>query len=410
MVNNIKNIIKSSELDQNFIKDISETDETKSIFACFECGMCTSSCPVAEFFPFDPHQMTRLAAIGASKQILNDKSLRFCLTCRNCQEYCPQNVDFIEFIKKARRLLIEHGIEIEEPHDGILTTITEIQAKSPFGFKIPSNIVPEGYKISKTGKIAYFFGCLPILDIVFDYLNINLIKTAKNAIKILNKIFKVPPVLIENIKCCGHDVLWKGRFETFKELAEHNVKEINKLGIDTIITTCAECYRTLKLDYPKYVKNVKFDVIHLSELVADKIINNQIEFSEAFNKSVTYHDPCRLGRHMKVYKPPREILHHMEECGIDFNEMENSAENSPCCGVSCFLNCNDLSRALQIDRLTEAEKIADIMLTTCPKCLIHYNCMLQDKKEKESDDINIEVSDLTNLIAQVMGLDDLEKK
>jgi len=128
------------------------------------------------------------------------------------QEYCPQNIDFIEFIKKARRLLIEHGIEIEEPRDGILSTITEIQAKSPSGFKFPFDIVPEGYKISKIGKVAYFFGCVPILDIVFEK-NINLIKIAKNAIKILNKVLEKPPVIIENIKCCGHDALWKGRFK-----------------------------------------------------------------------------------------------------------------------------------------------------------------------------------------------------
>lgn len=76
------------------------------------------------------------------------------------------------------------------------------------------------------------------------------------------------------MKCCGHDSLWKGHFQTFKKLAEYNVNEINKLGIETIITTCAECYRTLKLDYPKYIKNVNFNVIHLSELVADSIRND----------------------------------------------------------------------------------------------------------------------------------------
>jgi len=410
MGNDLNNIIKSSDLDQKFLNNISEIDETRSIFACFECGMCTSSCPVAEFFLFDPHQMTRLTAIGASTQILNDQSLRFCLTCRICQEFCPQDVDFIEFIKKARTLSIEKGIEIDEPHDGILSTITEIQAKNQSGFKIPSNIIPEGFQLSKTGKVAYFFGCLPILDVIFDYLNLNLIGIAKNAVSILNKVFGKPPVIIENIKCCGHDALWKGRFTTFKELAEHNVKEINKLGIETIITTCAECYRTLKIDYPKYVKNVKFEVIHLSEFIANAIKKNEIKFSKTSNINVTYHDPCRLGRHLKVYEPPREILNNMENYGVNFNEMDRNTETSPCCGVSCFLNCNDLSRVLQIDRLTEAEKIADIMLTTCPKCLIHYNCMLQDKKEKKSDDINIKISDLTNLIAQFMDLDDLEKK
>ena len=410
MVNNIKKLIKSSDLDPNLIKEMSKAEETKTIFTCFQCGMCTSSCPIAEQFPLNPHQMTQLTVFGASKQILDDNVLRFCLTCRICQEYCPQNVDFIEFIKLARRLLIKQGIEYEETHDGILTIISEIQANRPSGFKIPSDLVSDGYKISKKGKIAYFFGCLPILNIVFDNLHINLLEIAQNGIKILNKVLEKPPVIIENVKCCGHDALWKGNFETFKKLAEYNVKEINKLGIETVITTCAECYRTLKLDYPKYVKNVNFNVIHLSELIADKIKNNQLKFLESHNMVVTYHDPCRLGRHMKVYSPPREILNHMEEHGVTFNEMERSFENAPCCGVSCFINCNDLSRALQLDRIIEAKKVADLLVTTCPKCQIHYNCMLQEKKEKASDDIEIEISDLTNLIAELMGISGKKKR
>lgn len=400
----MEDVIKNSDLDPNLIKEISEAEEAKTLLTCFQCGMCTSSCPVAEQFILNPHQMTRLAAIGASKQILNEEVLRFCLTCRTCQEYCPQNVDFIEFIKLARRLLIKQGIKYEETHDGILTIISELQANQSSGFKMSSDLIPDGYQISTKGKIAYFFGCLPILHVVFDYLNINLLEIAQNGIKILNKVLKQPPVIIENIKCCGHDALWKGHFETFKKLAEHNVNEINKLGIETIITTCAECYRTLKLDYPKYIKNVNFNVIHLSELIADKIKNNQLEFSETHNITATYHDPCRLGRHMKVYSPPREIFNGMQENGVIFNEMERSSENAPCCGVSCFINCNDLSKALQLDRIIEAKKVADLLVTTCPKCQIHYKCILHEKKEKPSDEIKLEISDLTNLIAKMMGV------
>ncbi|MFX1399455.1 MAG: (Fe-S)-binding protein [Promethearchaeota archaeon] len=400
----MEDIIKSSDLDPSLIKEMSESKEAITTLGCFECGICTASCPVAEQFLLNPHQMTRLMAFGVRKQILDDEVLRYCLTCGICQQYCPQNVDFIEFIKLARRLLVKQGIEFKETHHGILTLLSEIQAKFPSGFKLQSDLVSDGYKISKKGKIAYFFGCLPILDIVFENLNINLLEIAKNSIKILNKALERPPVIIENIKCCGHDALWKGNFETFKKLAEHNVNEINKLGIKTIITTCAECYRTLKKDYPKYIKNAKFNVMHLSELVAEKIRDNQIKFSEDYTKSITYHDPCRLGRHMNVYTPPRSIFNHMKEHGIIFNEMERSSENSPCCGISCFINCNDLSKGFLLDRLSEAKKVADLLVTTCPKCQIHYKCMLHEKKERISDEKELEISDLTNLIAKMMGV------
>ncbi|MHA1269250.1 MAG: (Fe-S)-binding protein [Candidatus Helarchaeota archaeon] len=401
-----KNLIKSSDLDSTFIKEIFNDKEAKTVLTCFGCGMCTSSCPIVEQFILKPHQMTRISSFGVKEHILNNNVLRFCLTCRKCQEYCPQNVDFIEFIRLMRILLLKQGLELEETHNGILSIITKIQANRQEGMKIPSELIPEGYKISRSGEVAYFFGCLPILDIIFKYVGMNSLEIAQNAIKILNKKLKEPPVIIENIKCCGHEALWKGQFDIFKKLAIHNVKLINELGIKTIITTCAECYRTLKVDYPKYVDNVNFEVIHISELIASMIENNQLEFSEIKNLKITYHDPCRLGRHMKVYDPPRSVIKHMEDNGIVFNEMERSRENSVCCGVSCFINCNDMAKAMQLDRLTEAKSVADILVTTCPKCQIHFNCILNEKKEKSSEKIELEITDLTNLIATMMGLSD----
>ncbi|MFX1236754.1 MAG: (Fe-S)-binding protein [Promethearchaeota archaeon] len=404
-------IIKSSDLDLSFIKKISETEETKSILSCFECGKCTSSCPVGEQFLLNPHQITRLAAFGVKNQILDDKILRYCLTCRTCQEYCPQNVDFIEFIRFARTLLVKQGIKYEETHDGILTLISEIQADLPYGFKIPPDVIPDGYKTLRKGKTAFFLGCLPILDVVFENYQVNLLEIAQNGIKVLTEVLGQSPVVIENAKCCGHDALWKGHFDTFKKLAEHNVKEINELGIETIITACAECYRTLKVDYPKYIDNVNFSTIHLSELIADKIKSNQLKFTESYDVELTYHDPCRLGRHMNVYSPPREIFKSMEENGVIFTEMEKNRENSTCCGVSCFINCNDLSKALQKDRLVEAKGIADLLITTCPKCYIHYSCMLHEKKEKPLEEIQLKITDLTNLLAIMIGVaTDKQKK
>lgn len=353
--------------------------------------------------------MIKLASLGVKEQILKANVLNYCLTCQNCQEYCPQDINFIEFIKSARILLKDNGIVYEETHHGILKLISEIQANHSSGLKLPEDIIPEGYQISKKGNVAYFFGCLPILDVVFNGLKLNLVDIARNGIKILNNILDQPPVLLENIKCCGHDALWKGYFDVFKKLAIHNANEINKLGIKTVVTTCAECYRTLKIDYPKYV-NVNFEVVHLTELIANKIKNNQFDFLDSPNQVVTYHDPCRLGRHMKVYSPPRDILNSMKKHGIDFNEMQRVRENSVCCGVSCFINCTELSRALQFDRIKEAKNVADLMVTTCPKCQIHYNCMLQEKKEQSCDDIELKVYDLTNLIASMMKISGEKKE
>ncbi|NVM27674.1 MAG: (Fe-S)-binding protein [Candidatus Helarchaeota archaeon] len=401
---NSKTSIKSVDLSFNLSKEISKIDKVKTIFACFECGKCTSSCPVIDLFPLNPHNITKLAALGATKYVMKEEILNVCLTCNACNVSCPQDVDFIEFIKFGRILLHKLGIELQETHDGILKIITDIQANRDKPPQLPADLIPEGYQVSEKGEVAYFVGCLPILDTVFQDIEANSSEIARDTIKILNKILKKPPVILKNAKCCGHDALWKGDIETFKKLAEHNVNEINRLGIKTVITSCAEGYRTLKKDYPKYVENVNFEVKHISELVAEKIKNNELKFSESLDKKVTYHDPCRLGRHMNVYDPPREIISNMKENGIIFTEMDRSFENSLCCGVSCFINCNDFSKALQLDRLTEAKGVADLLVTTCPKCQIHYKCMQHEKKETPSSEINLEVTDLVNLIVKMMGL------
>lgn len=393
--------MKISDFDIDLINKLSKTEDVKNILSCFQCGICSSSCSIAEQFSYNPHEMIKLAALGAKNQILDNNVLFSCLTCRTCQEYCPQGIDFIEFIKSARNLLISEGFKIEETHHGILTLLSELQANRSPGLRISDDLVPEGYQISESGKIAYFFGCLPLLDVVFSDLQLNLTEIAKNGIKILNEILDEPPVLIENMKCCGHDALWKGNIDVFKKLATHNVNEIKRLGIKTVITTCAECYRTLKIDYPKHI-DVNFEVIHLTELIVNKINNNHLKFINVPNRAVTYHDPCRLGRHLKFYSPPREILNSMGKYGINFKEMQRIKENSVCCGVSCFIKCNDFSKALQLDRIKEAKDTADLLVTTCPKCQIHYNCTLQEKKENTSDEISLEISDLTNLIANMI--------
>lgn len=310
-------------------------------------------------------------------------------------------MNFIEFIKSARKLLVEKIVKYKETHYGILNLITEIQAKSSSGLKLPKEIYPNDLQNSKKGRVAYFVGCLPLLDVVFENLHLNLVDIGKNGIKILNEVLDEPPILLENMKCCGHDALWKGYFDNFKKLAQHNVNEIKKLGIETIVTTCAECYRTLKMDYPKYF-DVNFEVIHLTELISEKIKNGRLDFKDTSDQIVTYHDPCRLGRHMKVYSAPRDILNSMGNHGVEFNEMQRIKENSVCCGVSCFINCDEASKALQLDRLTEAESVANLLVTTCPKCQIHYNCMLQEKKESADEEIKLNVTDLTNLIACLM--------
>ncbi|MCZ7356417.1 MAG: (Fe-S)-binding protein [Candidatus Methanoperedens sp.] len=105
------------------------------------------------------------------------------------------------------------------------------------------------------------------------------------------------------------------------------------------------------------------------------------------NSEVTYHDSCRLGRHMGVYDAPRNAL---SANGAKIKEMDHSKENALCCGVSSFMNCNEQTKALRIARMDEAEATgAKTLITTCPKCLAHFNCLKNEKDAVKKYDLDV---------------------
>jgi Fe-S oxidoreductase len=122
-----------------------------------------------------------------------------------------------------------------------------------------------------------------------------------------------------------------------------------------------------------------------------------LEFSES-GKRVTYHDPCRLGRGMKVYDAPREILRAIP--GLELVEMKNKRELSSCCGTSCWINCGGYSKLMQVNRLKEAAASgAEALVTTCWECAIHFRCTLRPEAWQQT---SMEVEDLTVLAVSLL--------
>ena len=114
------------------------------------------------------------------------------------------------------------------------------------------------------------------------------------------------------------------------------------------------------------------------------------------NKAVTYHDPCRLGRHMGLYDPPRELLKSIKD--LELREMYHNKHTAVCCGTSAWMNCDLASKQIQMMRLREAKQTgAQILVTACPKCQIHLTCAMKDKHLGGS--LDIEIRDLATLVA-----------
>ncbi|MDZ7271498.1 MAG: (Fe-S)-binding protein, partial [candidate division KSB1 bacterium] len=250
-------------------------------------------------------------------------------------------------------------------------------------------------KVAERGEVLYFVGCLPYFDAFFSNLGIDTLGIARSAVKLLNKM-NITPVLLKNERCCGHDLYWTGSVEHVKQLATHNVQAIREAGAKMVVFTCAECYRTFKLDYPVLVGPLGFEVAHLSEYLAPQL-DALGQLQVPAKRVVTYQDPCRLGRHLGVYDAPRVVLRALQ--GLELREMTKHGETAVCCGTSAWMSCDRHSKAIQTARLTSARSVgADLMVTSCPKCYIHFTCAM--KSQDFPEEAKIEVRDLSTVVAE----------
>ena len=372
--------------------------DTKAYY-CLECTKCTSICPVAKYDPsYSPRTVIENAVLGLGDESTHDKKLFSCLGCYACSLRCPSDVDFPAFMRKLRSLAFVSGECGCPAHGGFLQSVARLMARSPYKQKRLEWLTKE-YQTSGRSDILYFVGCIPYFEPVFGYLELKELDITRANLKILNRL-GVKPMLLSDEKCCGHDALWTGDIETFERLAEHNTKLIKESGVKKIIFSCPEGYQTLKIDYPEHGFELGCELQHISEFVAEKIEKEGLKFKE-IKRTVTYQDPCRLGRHLGIYDSPRKVLESIP--GIKLIEMEKNREYALCCGTSAFTNCDMYSHEMRVDRLLEAKATgADILVTACPKCQIHFKCAMNNKGEEKGPDINIDVMDLANVVASAL--------
>lgn len=182
-------------------------------------------------------------------------------------------------------------------------------------------------------------------------------------------------VILKDEKCCGSFLLRTGFVDDAKEVMKNT---FNKIKGNRILTSCAGCYKTFKKDYPE-ILGVEIDVVHTSQLFNDLIKNKKLEVT-FLDEKVTYHDPCHLGRHLKEYDAPRDVLKRI----TNLNEMKQNKENSRCCGAgggvrSAFPEITENIAKMRINDSKEAD--AEIIVTSCPFCILNLNSVCEDRKK-----------------------------
>jgi len=378
---------------------IQEAVRRNKVYYCLECGKCTSICPISRREQASSPRLTvEKAIMGRRDELLSDFLLWACLTCKGCSERCPSDVFYAEFIRDIRVEARREGKEGYCSHGEAIQTWMRMMTKEDLK-QNRLEWLGDGLRTSPDSEFIYFVGCLPYYDVIFEEIGARVLEIARSAVKILNYL-GIEPLILADERCCGHDLLWGGDVEDFIKLAELNLKMLRGTGAKCIITTCPECYRTLSVDYPDYIGDLGMDVLHLSQLLSESLPHLTPHFSRLtyHDSRLTYHDPCRLGRHMGVYDEPRRVI---EALGLNLVEMAHSEKSALCCGTSCWTNCGEISKSIQVDRLREAKATgAELLVTACPKCQIHLKCAMKDARI--SEEIKIEVVDLTNLVEKAM--------
>ncbi|MHA1293486.1 MAG: (Fe-S)-binding protein [Promethearchaeota archaeon] len=312
-----------------------------------------------------------------------------CPTCNACSSTCYYEINNAAFYEALRAELVDagYGLEAHIPmNNAIIELLNPYQRNNKEKIDWTKKL---DFKIkdanSEKADILYFVGCTAALTPEIQ-------TVAINTARILKKLDIDFSIFGEHEVCCGSVAMRTGDRKAFDFVAKKNYELIKKSGIKTIITSCAGCYRTLKIDYADYFKDLGINVLHTVEYLYKIINEKEIQLNNlGFN--CTYHDPCHTGRHIGFYEEPREILRKI----ANLVEMESIKENAKCCGAGGGVKKGFPELAIEIakSRIKEAEETnADYLVSICPFCYRNLSDAIKELNSK------IKMVDLLELLLQ----------
>jgi Fe-S oxidoreductase len=361
------------------------------LFACIQCGKCTGGCPMAMKTRLNPRSIIlRLLTAGDGFDLEGREELWDCTTCSTCATRCPKKVNPMETIIGLRSAFVEKG----RVHPNVKTAL-----ESTFRQGNPLTMPRDqrgawakdlGLKEYAEGtEYLYYVGCTPSYDPRAQ-------KVAHSLVTLLQNAGVDFGVLGNQENCCGSEVRRLGEQGLFEMMAEENGETLKGLGVKKMVTTSPHCFNVYRNDYPKNGVAVQ----HYTQLLAGLIEGKQLEFGGKLEKTVTYHDPCYLGKHNSVFDEPRSVLAAIP--GVRLVEMDRSREKSLCCeggGGRMWLEGTNPSVRLAQMRVKEALEVgAQVLATACPFCLLTLD---EAVKHLNAED-RLQVLDVAELAAQAL--------
>jgi Fe-S oxidoreductase len=363
-----------------------ETISDQSLSLCYQCGTCTAICPMG----VPVRKLIRSAQLGKKDQVLDDKQLWYCVTCKLCELGCPRGVKIVDFIHASRAVGFEER-KAPQRLEGALWSVYE--NGNPFGGKRDTRAKwADGLnvKVGKPAKHLLYVGC----DASFDP---RLQKVARSLAAILSKMEVDYSILGEHEVCCGDVVYDIGEEGYFEELVRDSVTKFGKTGAESIITISPHSYNMFKTVYPRYGQMPQ--VLHYTEFLANLLDKGTLKVDGLGTEvTMTYHDPCYLGRYQGVYEEPRKLLESIR--GVKLTEMEDNKENALCCGGGGGMTWTEYEgERPSLRRVADAANTgASTMVTSCPRCIQHFEDGVKTK------DLNLDVMDVSEILAKAMKL------
>jgi Fe-S oxidoreductase len=364
--------------------------------------------------PDDPHGdvLGSLAAYDAEGGVIDPDVLWSCVTCGACVEQCPVDIEHVDHIVDMRRyqVLIESAFPSEL--NGLFKNLEK--NSNPWGMSprlrmewakdLPFEVKQVGSDVEDLSQVEYLFwvGCAGAYE---DRQK----KTTRAVAELLHTAGVDFAVLGDGEACTGDSARRAGNEFLFQQLAMQNVEVLNEVGAKKIVVTCAHCFNTLANEYKQLGGH--YEVLHhtqlLNRLVREKRLTpvapvgggNGTVAASSSGTSVTYHDPCYIGRHNGIYEPPRELIGSLP--GVELTEMPRNQSRSFCCGAGGARMWMEETLGKRINDTRAQEAIdtgADTIAVGCPFCNVMLSDGLTTKQSEGAAREEVKVLDVAQLL------------
>ena len=341
--------------------------------------------------------------------VIDSDVLWSCTSCGACVQQCPVDIEHVDHIVDMRRyqILVESNFPAEL--NGLFKGLENKgnpwnmspNARLEWAQGLPFDVKVVGEDIEDLDEVDWLFwvGCAGAYE---DRAK----KTTRAVAELLDMAGVSFGVLGNGETCTGDPARRAGNEFVFQGLATQNAETFKEMKVKKVVSTCAHCFNTLKNEYSQF--GVELEVVHHTQLLNRLVREGKltpVATNGAPKRSLTYHDPCYLGRHNQVYSPPRELLSILPDAEV--KEMPRNSERSFCCGAGGARMWMEekIGERINLNRTTEAvETGADQIATGCPFCRVMLSDGLTAKQAEGSAREEVEVLDVAQLLlASVKG-------